>query len=50
MSKLYYRLYSLCAFLNQEQLIDDYDISNLKIAIDEKKLFNNKGYSIIMNC
>ena len=41
MSKLYYRLNSLCTFLKQEQLTDDYDISLLKFEIDEKKLLNN---------
>ena len=38
MSKLYYRLKSLCVFLKQEKLIDDYDISHLKLEINEKKL------------
>ena len=38
MSKLYYRLNSLCVFLKQEKLINDYDISYLKLHIDEKKL------------
>ena len=38
MSKLYYRLNSLCVFLKQEKLIDDYDISHLKFEIDERKL------------
>ena len=38
MSKLYYRLNSLCVFLKQEKLIDDYDISHLKYEIDERKL------------
>jgi hypothetical protein len=38
MSKLYYRLKSLCVFLKQEKLIDDYDISHLKFEIDERKL------------
>ena len=38
MSKLYYRLKSLCVFLKQENLIDDYDISHLKFEIDERKL------------
>jgi hypothetical protein len=38
MSKLYYRLNSLCVFLKQEKLIDDYDISHFKFEIDEKKL------------
>ena len=42
MSKLYYRLNSLCTILKQEKLIDDYDISHLKIEIDEKKLFDKK--------
>ena len=41
MSKLYYRLNSLCTILKQEQLIDEYDISHLKFEIDEKKLDNN---------
>ena len=41
MSILYNRLNSLCTFLKQEQLIDDYDISHLKLEIDEKKLDNN---------
>ena len=41
MSKLYYRLNSLCTFLKQEQLIDDYDISHFKFEIDERKLDNN---------
>ncbi len=36
MSKLYYRLNSLCTFLKQEKLIDDYDISHLKLEINEK--------------
>ena len=38
MSKLYYRLNSLCVYLKQEKLIDDYDISHFKFEIDEKKL------------
>ncbi len=38
MSKLYYRLNSLCVFLKQEKLINDYDISQLKLKINEKKL------------
>ena len=38
MSKLYYRLNSLCVFLKQEQLINDYDISHLKLYINEKNL------------
>ena len=38
MSKLYYRLNSLCTFLKQEKLIDDYDISQFKLIIDEKKI------------
>ena len=38
MSKLYYRLNSLCVFLKQEKLIGDYDISHLKLEINEKKL------------
>ena len=38
MSKLYYRLNSLCDFLKQEKLINDYDISHLKLYINEKKL------------
>ena len=38
MSKLYYRLNSLCVFLKQEKLIDDYDISHLKLEINEKQL------------
>ena len=38
MSKLYYRLNSLCDFLKQEKLINDYDISHLKLIINEKKL------------
>ena len=42
MSKLYYRLNSLCTILKQEKLIDDYDISHLKIEIDEKQLFDKK--------
>ena len=37
MSKLYYRLNSLCVFLKQEKLINDYDISHLKLDINEKK-------------
>ena len=37
MSKLYYRLKSLCVFLKQEKLIDDYDISHLKL--DEKSYY-----------
>ncbi len=36
MSKLYYRLNSLCMFLKQEKLINDYDISHLKLYINEK--------------
>ena len=44
MSKLYYRLNSLCTVLKQEKLIDDYDISHLKIEIDEKKLFDKKHH------
>ena len=38
MSKLYYRLNSICAFLKQEKLIDDFNISHLKLDINEKKL------------
>jgi hypothetical protein len=38
MSKLYYRLNSLCAYLKQEKMIDSYDISHFKFEIDEKKL------------
>ena len=38
MSKLYCRLNSLCVFLIQEKLINDYDISHLKLYINEKKL------------
>jgi hypothetical protein len=38
MSKLFYRLNSLCTFLKQEKLIDDYDILHFKLEIDEKKL------------
>ena len=38
MSKLYYRLNSLCVFLKQEKIIDDYDILQLKLVINEKKL------------
>jgi hypothetical protein len=38
MSKLYYRLKSLCVFLKQEKIIDDYDISHLKLVINEKQL------------
>ena len=37
-SKLYYRLNSLCTFLKQEKLIQDYEISHLKLNIDEKKI------------
>ena len=47
MSKLYYRLNSLCTFLKQEQLIDEYDISHLKFEIDEKKLLNN--YELLLS-
>ncbi len=38
MSKLYYKLNALCLFLKQEKLIDDYDISHLKLEINERKL------------
>lgn len=38
MSKLFYRLNSLCVLLKQEKLIDDYDISHLKLVVNEKKL------------
>ena len=38
MSKLYYRLNSLCVFLKQEKIIDDNDISHLKWEINGKKL------------
>ncbi len=38
MSKLYYRLNSLCVYLKQEKLIYDYDISHFKFEINEKKL------------
>ena len=38
MSKLYYRLNSLCVFLKQEKIINDYDISHLKLHINEKKI------------
>ena len=37
MSKFYYRLNSLCVFLKQENLINDYDISHLKLVINENK-------------
>ena len=37
MSKLYYRLNSICVFLKQEKLIDDFNISHLKLDINEKK-------------
>ena len=37
MSKLYYRLNSLCVFLKRENLINDYDISHLKLVINENK-------------
>ena len=47
MSKLYYRLNSLCTILKQEQLIDEYDISHLKFEIDEKKLLNN--YELLLS-
>ena len=36
MSKIFFRLNSLCTILKQEQLINDYDISYLKFEIDEK--------------
>ncbi len=39
MSKLYYRLNSLCVFLKQEKLINDYDIAHLKLEINEKKYY-----------
>ena len=38
MSKLYYRLNSLCVFLKQEKLINDYDIAHLKLEINERKI------------
>ncbi len=38
MSKLYYRLNSLCVYLKQEKIIDDYDISHFEFEINEKKL------------
>ena len=38
MSKLYYRLNSICVFLKQEKLINDYDISHLKLESNKKKL------------
>ncbi len=38
MSKFNYRLDSFCLFLKQEKLIDDYDISHLKLDINEKKM------------
>ena len=38
MSKLYYRLNSLCVFLKQEKLINDYDIAYLRLEINEKQL------------
>ena len=40
MSKLYYRLNSLCDFLKQEKLINDYDISHLKLYIKIIKVMN----------
>jgi hypothetical protein len=46
MSKLFYRLKSLCTTLKQEQLIDDYDLSHFKFEIDEKKLDNNYELSL----
>jgi hypothetical protein len=38
MSKLYYRLNSLCVFLKQEKIIDDFDTSHFKLEINERKL------------
>ncbi len=38
MSKLYYRLNSLCVFLKQKKIIDDYDISHFKLEINKRKL------------
>ena len=38
MSKMYYRLNSLCVFLKQEKIINDYDISHLKLHINEKNI------------
>ena len=38
MSKLYYRLNSICVFLKQEKLINDYYISHLKLESNKKKL------------
>ncbi len=34
MSKLYYRFNSLCVFLKQEKLINDYNVSHLKLEIN----------------
>ena len=39
MSKLYYRLNSLCMFLKQEKLINDYDIAHLKLEINKKNYY-----------
>jgi hypothetical protein len=39
MSKFYYRLKSLFLFLKQEKLIVDYDISHLKLEINEKRYY-----------
>ncbi len=36
MSKLNYRLNSLCVCLKKEKLVDDYDMSRFKFKIDEK--------------
>ena len=38
MSKMYYRLNSLCVFSKQEKIINDYDFSHLKLHTNEKKI------------
>ena len=40
-TKLKYRSNSLCAFLKQEKLNNDYDILHLKLEINEKQLLDD---------
>ena len=39
MSKLYYRLNNLCMFLKQENIIESFDILDLKSSNDDDKIF-----------
>jgi len=39
MSKLYYRLNNLCMFLKQENIIESFNILDLKSSNDDDKIF-----------